>query len=311
MSGTSRRRGSRWRTSERCEGDGAYVLYWMTAARRTTHSFALERALDWARERQAARRARVAARGISVGERSLPRLRHGRHARQRRCAREGGRALLSVRRAASGRREGLARGARSGRVRRRHRRGAVLLLRRMLAAAAPRLPVRLEAIDGNGLVPLRAITQGFTFAHQFRRFVQKIIRPHLVRMPHASPLARRASARREAADRDHDALAARRSLRPRRLCASLPIDHRVPIVEDRGGHVFAKKRLDAFVRKRLSTIPSAVIPTMRASSGLSFHLHFGHVSAHESFSRRSPRAPTGRSRRWRARPTAGATASGT
>ena len=28
--------------------DGRYVLYWMTAARRTTWNFALQRAVDWA-----------------------------------------------------------------------------------------------------------------------------------------------------------------------------------------------------------------------------------------------------------------------
>ncbi|HSM17293.1 MAG TPA: hypothetical protein VK845_09915, partial [Gemmatimonadales bacterium] len=30
--------------------DGDYVLYWMTAFRRTRYNFALERAVEWARE---------------------------------------------------------------------------------------------------------------------------------------------------------------------------------------------------------------------------------------------------------------------
>jgi deoxyribodipyrimidine photo-lyase len=32
------------------KNDGAYVLYWMTAARRVSFNMALERAVDWARK---------------------------------------------------------------------------------------------------------------------------------------------------------------------------------------------------------------------------------------------------------------------
>lgn len=266
--------------------EGEMVLYWMTAARRTSYSYALERALRWA---------------IDLGKPLvvLEALRAGYpwacdrfHAFVIDGMRDDAAAL-----AAAGVTHHAyvepAHGAGKGLVEALAARAAVVVtddapfffLRSMLAKTAPRLSVRVEAIDGNGLLPLRAVTQGFTFAHQFRRFVQKNIRPHLVRPPLAAPLAGVAlrpwkvpaaiTARWPAADLG-DVPA---------LLATLPIDHRVPVVEDRGGAVFARARLDAFVRARLSRYPERSHPDDDVSSGLSFHLHFGHLSAHEVFAK--------------------------
>jgi deoxyribodipyrimidine photo-lyase len=47
---------------------------------------------------------------------------------------------------------------------------------RMVLSAARHLPVRLEAVDSNGLLPLRASERAFTTAYSFRRFLQKICR---------------------------------------------------------------------------------------------------------------------------------------
>ncbi len=267
-------------------GDGAYVLYWMTAARRTTHSFALERALDWARELD---KPLVVFEALRAG---YPWASDRFHAfvmdgmRDNAAALEKAGALyFPYVEPRPGEGKGLLDALAAEACVVVTDDAPFFFLRRMLTAAAPRLPVRVEAIDGNGLVPLRAITQSFTFAHQFRRFVQKIIRPHLVRMPHASPLARV----RLPAPKLPPAITKRWPVAdlsdPVALCARLPIDHRVPIVEDRGGHVFAKKRLDAFVQKRLSDYPERSHPDDAASSALSFHLHFGHLSAHEVFAK--------------------------
>jgi deoxyribodipyrimidine photo-lyase len=62
-------------------------------------------------------------------------------------------------------------------------------LPRLVAAAARDLPVRLEAIDGNGLLPLRAAGQAWTTASQFRRFLQKTLPAHLSAVPAVDPLA--------------------------------------------------------------------------------------------------------------------------
>jgi deoxyribodipyrimidine photo-lyase len=54
-------------------------------------------------------------------------------------------------------------------------------LPRMVAAAASRLPVRVEQVDSNGLLPLRATDRVFTTAFSFRSFLQKELPRHLVR----------------------------------------------------------------------------------------------------------------------------------
>jgi deoxyribodipyrimidine photo-lyase len=274
--------------SERAvRGDGAYVLYWMTAARRTSYNFALERALDWCAQLG---RPLVVLEALRVDH---PFASDRFHA----FVIDGMRDNAAVFRAANVLHHAYVEpeaGAGSGLLDAVAGEACVVVtddapyffLRRMLEAAAPRMPVRIEAIDGNGLVPLVAVRQGFTFAHQFRRFVQKSVRPHLVRMPVADPLERvklptatltpAILARWPAVDLVADVPA---------LLARLPIDHRVPVVEDRGGHAFAKKRLETFVKRRLSSYAERSHPDEHASSGLSFHLHFGHVSAHEVFAR--------------------------
>ncbi|MCG8650671.1 MAG: deoxyribodipyrimidine photolyase, partial [Pirellulales bacterium] len=45
----------------------------------------------------------------------------------------------------------------------------------MVAAVADRLPVTLELVDGNGIIPLRQPDRTFTVAHSYRRWMQKHI----------------------------------------------------------------------------------------------------------------------------------------
>ena len=61
-------------------------------------------------------------------------------------------------------------------------------LPRMIAAAAARLPVRLEAVDSNGLLPLRAADKDYVTAAHFRRFLQKVLPDHLEHAPAEDPL---------------------------------------------------------------------------------------------------------------------------
>jgi deoxyribodipyrimidine photo-lyase len=61
-------------------------------------------------------------------------------------------------------------------------------LPRMYSAAAERIQARFELIDSNGLLPMRAADRVFGRAVDFRRFLQKSLRPHLADFPEHDPL---------------------------------------------------------------------------------------------------------------------------
>ncbi|MFO0870848.1 MAG: deoxyribodipyrimidine photolyase [Pirellulales bacterium] len=158
----------------------------------------------------------------------------------------------------------------------------------LIRAAARHLDVRLEVVDSNGLLPLRAAEREFTMAHSFRRFLQKELRPHLNAFPVADPLAdcrlpRLAHWPREIERRWPAApltqLAAHGS-----SVAHLPLDHSVPAVDQRGGAVAAAEVLTTFLRQRLSRYAAERNePERDVASGLSPYLHFGHIGAHQIF----------------------------
>jgi deoxyribodipyrimidine photo-lyase len=157
-------------------------------------------------------------------------------------------------------------------------------LPRMLAAAGPQVPVRLEAVDSNGLLPLHAAGKDFVTAAHFRRFLQKVLPEHLGHFPAEDPLhelpprlARLPAgiaARWPAAD---PALLAGGSL------AALPIDHSVaPVAGARGGDAAGERTLARVLDQRLERYGAGRNdPGEEVTSGLSPHLHFGTVSAHQ------------------------------
>jgi deoxyribodipyrimidine photo-lyase len=66
--------------------------------------------------------------------------------------------------------------------------------------------------------------------------------------------------------------------------ASIPIDHDVRPVDQKGGFSEARQILEAFVEERLSSyVEKRNQPEEEGPSGLSPYLHFGHVSAHQIF----------------------------
>jgi deoxyribodipyrimidine photo-lyase len=159
-------------------------------------------------------------------------------------------------------------------------------LPRMTQAAAGRLDVRLEAVDSNGLLPVRSTERIFATAHSFRAHLQKVLPAHLGDWPARLDLSNLPPPRRLPA-----ALASRWPATPRevldapdRLLASLPIDHSVPPTGLRGGARAARAALDRFVASRLARyVDDRSHPDLDGTSGLSPYLHFGHVSAHEVF----------------------------
>ena len=64
----------------------------------------------------------------------------------------------------------------------------ILFLPKALAAAGEHLSVRVEAVDANGLLPLRAADRVHLTAYSFRRFLQRELPNHLGASPNAEPL---------------------------------------------------------------------------------------------------------------------------
>jgi len=197
-------------------------------------------------------------------------------------------------------------------------------LPRMLAAAGERLGrlgVRLEAVDGNGLLPLRLGDKAWTAAPHFRRHVQRTLPPHLAWFPAAEPLAAAdglpalgTEAVRHVADVRARWPAASPALLDqgeagRRAVAALPVDHTVAPVPFTGGPVKAARVLDAFIDGNFDTYASRRNEAEDPSnSGFSPYLHWGFLSAHEVFARVAEREgwsverlaprPTGKREGW-------------
>ena len=160
-------------------------------------------------------------------------------------------------------------------------------LPRMVRAAAEQLDVRLEAVDGNGLIPLAAAPKVFTTAFSFRCFLHKNLTEHLDAFPQANPLSRAkaiAGAKVPAQVLKRWKPVSEKELGPdlEGLLASLPIDHEVSPVDYRGGAKEGAKVLRSFLDAKLARYhEDRNQPEQEVASGLSPYLHFGHVSAHE------------------------------
>lgn len=157
----------------------------------------------------------------------------------------------------------------------------------MVAAAGERLDVRLEAVDGCGLVPARAVDRVFVTAFSFRAWLQKALPAHLDARPALDPLA---GAPLPPAPDVAPAMTRWAAASPALLAAdpaalaSLPIDHAVRPVATRGGPAAAAARLASFVDRDLDAYAEGRRdPDVDRGSGLSPYLHFGHLSAHEVF----------------------------
>jgi deoxyribodipyrimidine photo-lyase len=269
-----------------------FVLYWMIAARRPFWNFGLQRAVEWARTLS---RPLVVLEALRAG---YPWASDRLHAFVLQGMADNARYFASKQVAylpyvepSPGEGHGLLACLAGG--------AAVVVtddhpgffLRRMVAAAGGQVSVRLESVDSSGLLPLRASEHAHSTAHSFRSFLQKHLRAHLPAIPQEDPLTALPDHAPAALPREvlvHWPVATLADLDAwPRLLGSLPIDHRVPPVAGMpGGHAAARARLHRFLAERLGRYAEdRNQPELDATSGLSPYLHFGHVSAHEIFSR--------------------------
>ncbi len=269
--------------------EGEFVLYWCTAARRMGWNFALDRAIEWARE---LKRPLVVLEALRV-DYPWASVRHHRFVLQG----------MAANRAACAGHPVLYRsyvepkkGAGKGLLAALSRHACVVVgddypcffLPHMVAAAAAAIHVRFETIDSNGLLPLTLSSTTFPTAYAFRRFWQKEMAGVLARFPRPDPwkgveLPRLAALPATIESRwpePSGALLAGDTA----AIARLPLSSAVGAAPFDGGTDAARTALVDFVASRLPRYAEERSdPDADAASGLSPWLHFGHVSAHECF----------------------------
>jgi deoxyribodipyrimidine photo-lyase len=260
---------------------GAYVLYWMIAARRTSWNFALDHAIARSKELG---RPLVVLEALRIGYRWASDRIHafvlgGMRDNAAAFAKAGVTYLPYVERAP---------GEGKGLLAELAKRACLVVtdeqpgffLGNMVTAAAKHLPVRLEQVDGNGILPLRGTDRAYPTAALFRRHLQKTIAPHLAIAPSASPFAKLPRALRDA--EIAPAVMKRWTFGVDVDLSKLAIDHTVARAPILGGAVAAHEALDDFIETKLSRYGDGHNhPDDNAASGLSPWLHFGHISAHE------------------------------
>lgn len=271
--------------------DGEYVLYWMVMARRTSYNWGLQRAAERCRELG---KPLVVLEALRVGYPWAS-------ARFHRWALDGmddnarhfaGSPVYHYPYVEP------APGAGSGLLETLAERACVVVtdefpdffIPRMVAAAGRKLKTRLEQVDGNGLLPLRAADRAYTHAHFFRRHLQRTLPDLLGDAPLANPLAGPAlpplNALPASITRRWPPASQALLQGDAELLGKLPIDHEVPPVAYRGGAEKAQAVLSGFVEERYPRYAERKNqPENPVNSGFSPYLHWGFLSAHQIFER--------------------------
>ncbi len=277
---------------------GQYVLYWMTAARRTTWNFGLQRAVQWARD---LRKPVLVFEALRCGYRWASDRLHqfviqGMADNERRLTRQDIRYYPYLEPEP---------GAGQGLLAELARHACVVVsddfpcffLPRMAAAAQRQIPTRFELVDSNGLLPMRAADRTFVRAFDFRRFLQRNLVPYLQAdaMPDEDPLGNGRSAVLD--DLPRGVLRRWPAVKPGEVARTpehlrqFPIDHKVTPTSTAGGAEAAEATLKQFLETRLPKYADARNePEVEAASGLSPYLHFGHISVHQAFAETMQRA---------------------
>jgi len=267
--------------------DGEYVLYWMIAARRTRYNFALQHAVDMAKSLD---------KPLLVFEPLRVRYRWASD-RLHRFIIEGMRdnqEALTESAATYYPYVEPRPGVGTPLLHRLAKRACTVItdeypcffLPHLITAVKDRIPASLELVDSNGVVPLRLPDRTFTVAHSYRRWIQKNILDLLLETPRPHPLARVKLPRLKRLPAEIEKrwpAADLAALLEEDGLSKIPIDHAVrPSPTVRGGPVEAGRRLKRFLDSTIDVYQDdRNHPDEQATTGLSPHLHFGHIAAHE------------------------------
>lgn len=271
--------------------NGDFVLYWMTAYRRTRFNFALQRAVDWCEELG---KPLVILEALRTNYRWASDRFHqfiiDGMIDNAKAIEETNASYFSYVEPAS--RDG------ADLVRTLGQHACVIVSDDYPCFFHPKMYDRIvrkwgtavDLVDSNGLMPMRATDRIFTVAHSYRRFMQKEIPKHLNEFPEEEPLRRlKVKKLKSLSAAVHEAWPSlRNSSDSAKLSAldlsALPIDHSVKPTGERGGAVEAGKVLNRFLTQRLGDYAEARNePEQAGSSWLSPYLHSGAMSAHEIF----------------------------
>jgi len=172
--------------------EGDFILYWMTGQRRTTHNFALDRAVQHAQKLgkpllifeplrrgfkwQSVRMALFVAQGMAQNSAAIAKT-NAHYFAYIEDEENAGKGLMKA----------LAEKA------------CVVVsdyvpgyfTHRMTRAFAKKSPVLFEQVDSNGLLPLFTLERTFTTAYSFRRYLQKELPKYVTQMPHKNPLSKK------------------------------------------------------------------------------------------------------------------------
>ena len=261
--------------------DGAFVLYWMTAFRRTRYNFALDHAVAWSKHLS---KPLVILEALSVDYEYASERLHafvidgmGVNAR---AALDGGAVPYPYVEPRPGAGKGLLESLSAS--------ACVVIgddapvhdLPSMISAAASRMSVRFEVVDANGVMPLSATDRVFGRAYDHRRYMQKHVLGHLDDSPDPDPLRGLVPGSEELLvgflERWPKAQLARS------VVSGLPLDRLAPTPLV-GGSDAATDRLQTFVANKLPKYLERSHPDEHHASGLSPYLHFGQISAQEVF----------------------------
>jgi deoxyribodipyrimidine photo-lyase len=279
----------RQQNQQQIRAGGDYVLYWMIASRRVHFNFALDRALEYCDSLQ---KPLLIFEALRVNYRWASDRMHrfvldGMRDNARECEAAKIRYFPYVEPES---------GAGKGLLAALAETACVIVtdefpcffLPRMVTTAAQKVPVLLESVDSNGLLPLYATEQVALRAFDFRRYLQKELPKHLSAFPRANPLAKSkfaAGATIAPSVLKRWPSASQKMLAGERdSLSSLPIDHSVAPASLQGGHSNARLRMNEFLHSKLPLYAEdRNEPELDATSGFSPFLHFGHLSVHEVF----------------------------
>lgn len=267
---------------------GDYVVYWMTAFRRTEWNYALQRAAQWSEE---LKKPLIIFEPLRVGYRwANDRM----HQFVVAGMRDNAIALQKEKVTYYPYLE-KKRGDGAGLIEALATKAAVIVgdeypcffLKHLPKWFASRAACRYEIVDSNGLMPLRVPDKIFTVAHSYRRFMQKQVETVLSQKPLADTLSHFRLPTPVTVPKE----ILRRWPMAKMALDTAPfdwsdfdIDHSVAPTDCIGGRREARRRWQNFLTVRsIRYDEDRNHPDSDGSSHLSPYLHFGHISSHEMF----------------------------